>query len=107
ERNFEMVKVFRFAVTNRAISEKGCVTFTARIDHRVLAGDIKIGFLLASETCLGQILGSGTAAHGDVNCAFPIALAKIPICSSNLLLYLFWKFTFQKKRAQCLAGRGQ
>ena len=53
ERDFEMIELFLLAVTDRPIGEKRRVTFAARIDDRVLARNVEIGFLLSGETCLG------------------------------------------------------
>jgi hypothetical protein len=38
-----------------------------------MAANVEVGFLLAGKACVGQILGGGAAAHGDVYGAAVVA----------------------------------
>ena len=97
ECDFEMIKTLLFAIANCAIGKERRVTFAARFDDCVLAGDIQESFLLSGETRLRQILSRGAAAHRHIDRAFFVTLGKFAIGLANLLLDLLGKFAFQKK----------
>ena len=102
-----MIEAFLLAIADRPIRKERRVTFAARLNNCVFAGDVQKSFLLAGEARIRQILSRRAAADRDIHHALLIALAKPTICFPNLLLHLFGKFAFQKKRTQCFARGGQ
>ena len=65
-------------VDDRPVGEQGGVALSARIQQRDLAVDIQVCFLLTREARFREVLGRGTAPHGDAADLVPAPPVHLP-----------------------------
>ena len=102
--DLQMIESLALAIGDRTVGEQRRIAFLTRLHQLALALDIQIGFLLAGETRLGQVLCRGTAAsrHGDVFCCR--LTRQVSIGFANCASDFIRKFAVHKQFANVLAG---
>ena len=67
--DLEVVEALVDAIGDRPVGEQRGEAALAGVEQDLAALDVQIRFLLAGEAGVGQVLGRGAAAHGDVDAA--------------------------------------
>jgi hypothetical protein len=107
QRHLVVVEALDLAVGDRPVGEQRGVAAPAGRQQRRFAADIEIGFLLAGETRVGQILGGSAGAHGDGEFGVAGAFGELAVGRQDRLADIVGPVARDNGGADRRAGLGQ
>ena len=98
-----MRKSLDLAIGNRPIGEQRGIAFAAGVQQIRFAYHVQEGFLLTSETGVGQVFCCGARADGDRDIRLARCIRQSAVFGDDLLCRIFWPIPTQNQVADGLA----